>query len=620
MMGGLARLRSLLKLPGRGTSSASEFGATDSGRGAPGDVQATAADAGEEGSARKAREVLDSIQLAVVFLGPTGRVTYCNGHLQELLGESRRAIAGQDWFERFIPPGQRDTLRAAFLEAIASGVLNPHNEHEIVATNGQRRLIAWESMLLRDATGKPEGVASLGTDVTERRHAEERLRHGAMYDALTRLPNRNLFMDRLAGCIARAKRRPQYRFAAVFLDIDRFSVVNNSLGHQAGDELLVKVGQRLAECLRPGDSVARLGGDEFAILLDEIGGPSVPSGVAARIQEALKASFDLGGREVFLTVSIGTALNKPRYEGPEDFMRDADAAMQHAKTHGKARHEVFDTSMHTRAMILLQIENDLHRAVEREELSVHYQPIVSLKTRALAGFEALVRWERSKGVFVPPGDFIGIAEETGLIVPIGAWVLREACRQVQAWQTRKGSEEQPLKVSVNLSAKQFAQPDLVAQVARVVQETGLAPGSLKLEVTESVLMQDLEAAAAMLTELDAQRVEVCIDDFGTGYSSLSHLLRFPAKTLKVDRSFVHGMSLGRRHAEMVRTIVGLAHNLEMDVIAEGVETEEQMARLMAMGCDYAQGYLISRPVDAEAAQSILDREALPLAGPSAERE
>jgi EAL domain-containing protein (putative c-di-GMP-specific phosphodiesterase class I) len=236
------------------------------------------------------------------------------------------------------------------------------------------------------------------------------------------------------------------------------------------------------------------------------------------------------------------------------------------------------------------------------------------------GFEALVRWQRSKGVFVPPSDFIGIAEETGLIVPIGAFVLREACQQLREWQGRKAPGPRPLMMSVNLSARQFAQPDLAAQVARVARETGLTPGSLKLEVTESVLMQDPEAAAAMLTELDAQKVEVCIDDFGTGYSSLSHLLRLPARTLKVDRSFVHGMSLGKQHAEMVRTIVALARNLEMDVIAEGVETEEQKARLTAMECDYAQGYLISRPVDAKTAQSLLEREALPLAGPSAERD
>ena len=567
------------------------------------------------------REVLDGIQLAALFLDGTGRVTYANAYLLGLLGESEPAILGQDWFQRFVPQDQRQARRAAYLEALANGVVEPHNQDEMVAKDGQLRLISWENTLLRDpATGKPVGAAAIGADVTERNLAEQRLRHGAMYDALTRLPNRNLFMDRLAGCIARAKRRPQYSFAALFLDIDRFSVVNNSLGHQAGDELLVKVGQRLAECLRPGDSVARLGGDEFAILLDEIGGPGVPASVAARIQESLKASFDLGGREVFVTASIGTALNKSRYEGPEDFMRDADVAMQHAKAHGKARHQVFETSMHTRAMVLLQIENDLHRAVEREELSVHYQPIVSLKTQALVGFEALVRWQRSKGVFVPPGDFIGIAEETGLIVPIGAFVLREACRQLREWQERKAPGPRPLMMSVNLSARQFAQPDLAAQVARVARETGLTPGSLKLEVTESVLMQDPEAAAAMLTELDAQQVEVCIDDFGTGYSSLSHLLRLPARTLKVDRSFVHGMSLGKQHAEMVRTIVALARNLEMDVIAEGVETEEQKARLTAMECDYAQGYLISRPVDAKTAQSLLEREALPLAGPSAQRD
>jgi diguanylate cyclase (GGDEF)-like protein len=424
-------------------------------------------------------------------------------------------------------------------------------------------------------------------------------------------------MDRLAGCIARTKRRPEYRFAALFLDIDRFKVVNDSLGHSAGDRLLIELGKRLERCLRPGDSVARLGGDEFAILIDDMTDSSVPGTVAGRIQAALNAPFTLDGREVFLTASIGTAVNKPRYEGPEDFMRDVDTAMHHAKAKGKARHEAFDTAMHTRALVLLQIENDLHRAVEREELSLHYQPILSLATGVVAGFEALVHWQRPGGGVVPPGDFIRIAEETGLIIPMGAWVLREACRQVRAWQDKLVPAGRSLMVSVNLSARQFAQADLVAQVGRTVAESALAPGSLKLEITESILMQDPEAAAAMLGELRAQQIQICIDDFGTGYSSLSYLLRFPAHTLKIDRSFVTDMTLDRQHAEMIRAILALARNLEMDVIAEGVETEDQLARLHSAGCDYAQGYLVSPPLDAAAAEALLEHPPLPLPGRSA---
>jgi diguanylate cyclase (GGDEF)-like protein len=427
-------------------------------------------------------------------------------------------------------------------------------------------------------------------------------------------------MDRLATCLARFRRRPQYRFAALFLDIDRFKGINDSLGHLTGDKLLIEIGRRLESCLRPGDSVARLGGDEFAVLVDDMADPEVPNRVAERIKETLSAPFDLGGREVFLTASIGIAPHKPRYQGPEDFLRDADTAMHHAKTRGRARHQVFDTTMHSRAVGLLQIENDLHRAVERGELSVHYQAIVSVATGTVAGFEALVRWERPGQGFVPPADFIRIAEETGLIIPMGTWVLRQACEQLQRWQAQLPPAEVPLMVSVNLSARQFGQKDLVEHVGRIVEETALEPGSLKLEVTESVLMQDPEVAASMLVELAARRVRVCIDDFGTGYSSLSYLLRFPASTLKIDRSFVTDMSAGSQHSEMVRTIVVLAHNLGMDVIAEGVETDDQVRHLHALGCDYMQGYLLSKPVTAAAAEELLKGAPMRLGGQAQGRQ
>jgi diguanylate cyclase (GGDEF)-like protein/PAS domain S-box-containing protein len=538
------------------------------------------------------RQVLDDSLLLGVAVDTSGRVTYANKALLKLVGDP--ALVGQDWL-LFLPTDQRERTRAALGAAGSS-----REQAEVLTRHGETRLVEWDHSAVED----PAGRFSIGTDITDRKSAEEKLRHGTIADALTGLPNRNLFLDRLAGCIGRAKRRPQYRFAALFLDVDRFKVVNDSLGHQAGDELLIQIGERLSKLLRPGDSLARLGGDEFAILLDDLVDTEVPHLVAARIQSSLAQPFMLGAREVFLTVSIGTALNKPRYETPQDFMRDADTAMHHAKAQGKARHEVFHTGMHTRAMVLLQLENDLHRAVEREELSLHYQPFVSLKTGEVAGFEALLRWQRGDA-FVPPADFIRIAEETGLIVPMGLWVLREACRQLRSWQEAHARNGADLTLSVNLSPRQFAMPDLVEQVGRVVQQSAVARGSVKLEITESILMQDPEGAAAMLAELRDQHVRICIDDFGTGYSSLSYLLRFPAHTLKIDRAFVSELGTGRQHAEMVRTIVALARNLGMDVIAEGVESEEQMATLRRMECDYVQGFLVSRPLEASAAEEML---------------
>jgi len=571
----------------------------------------TAEDALRE-SERRLREILDNVQLASLFLDLEGRVTYCNEYLRDLLGCSAEEVIGRG-FEAFLPEKKREAVRREFLENIAAGFIAPHAQGSVMTKGGERRLISWNNTVLRDIEGKVVGTASIGADITERKRAEERLHHGAYYDALTGLPNRNLFVERLAACIARARRRPQYHFAALFLDIDRFKVVNDSLGHVTGDQLLVEIAQRLGGCLRPGDSVARLGGDEFAVLIDDMGEQDVPSRVAERIQAALRAPFELAGREVFVTASVGIALNRSRYEEPEDFLRDADTAMHHAKARGRGHHQVFDTAMHAQALGLLHIENDLHRAVERQELSVHYQPIVSLKTGALVGFEALARWWRQGLGLVPTEQFIRIAEETGLIVPMGSWVLREACSQMRTWREQLGADH-ALTVSVNLSAKQFAQPDLVAKVAGIVEEAALDPGCLRLEITESVLMQDPEAAAAMLAELATRRVKICIDDFGTGYSSLSYLLRFPANTLKIDRSFVSDLGRDGQHAEMVRTIVVLARNLGMDVIGEGVETEEQKTRLQALGCDYAQGYLFSKPLDADAVQALLRRTRLPQSG------
>lgn len=429
--------------------------------------------------------------------------------------------------------------------------------------------------------------------------SKDHFRHAAFHDQLTNLPNRALLTEHIKLAIERPRSRDEQFFALLFLDLDRFKNINDSLGHIAGDQLLMATARCLEECMRPMDTVARLGGDEFAILLDGLETVADAILVAERIQQALTRPFMLNGHEVFVTTSIGITLSNTGYEDPENVLRDADTAMYRAKESGKARFEVFDSSMHSHAVALLQLENDLRRAIERREFRVYYQPIIDLETDEVSGFEALVRWYHPERGLVPPDEFISIAEETGLIVDIGIGVLRESCRQLREWQSMLGPKS--LSVAVNLSAKQFAQPDLVNQVKEILQETGLDAQYLKLEITETVVMENAEVARNMLGQLCALGVQLSIDDFGTGYSSLSYLHRFPVKTLKIDRSFIGRMRDNGENCEVVKTINTLANNLGMSVVAEGIETENQLAQLKAMGCGYGQGYIFSRPLTAEAA-------------------
>ncbi|HYY98953.1 MAG TPA: EAL domain-containing protein, partial [Pyrinomonadaceae bacterium] len=441
-------------------------------------------------------------------------------------------------------------------------------------------------------------------DITDRKRAEEQLLHDAFHDALTGLPNRALFMDHVKMAIQRSRRSGDRLFAALFLDLDRFKIVNDSLGHMVGDQLLVGIAHRLEACLRPGDTVARLGGDEFTILLEDLSENEDAIDVARRVQEAVTQPFNIGGHEVFTTASIGIALSTTGYERAEDLLRDADTAMYRAKMQGKKRHVVFDKAMHDRAMELLQLETDLRRAIQRREFFLHYQPIVSLETGKVASFEALVRWRHPERGLVMPGEFITVAEETGLIIPLGQWVLGEACRQMREWQKHYKIDED-VTVSVNLSSRQFSQADLTEQVASVLRETGLPAHSLKLEITESMVMENIDTAIDMLTQLRNLGVGISIDDFGTGYSSLSYLHRFPIDTLKIDRSFVTQMTDNTENAEIVRTIVTLARSLGMNVIAEGVETAAQLTQLRDLGCDFGQGYLFSKAVGAPAALDLV---------------
>ncbi len=440
-------------------------------------------------------------------------------------------------------------------------------------------------------------------DVTARKTAEMRLVHDAFHDALTNLPNRSLFTDLLARSIGRAKRRDDYAFALLFLDIDRFKVVNDSLGHLIGDQLLIAIARRLERCLRPGDTVARLGGDEFTVLLDDIVDVSDATRIADRIQRELNLPFNLSGQEVFTSTSIGIALSSSGYDRPDDLLRDADIAMYRAKALGKARYEVFDSEMHARAVSQLQLETDLRRALDREEFRIHYQPIFSLQTGRVTGFEALVRWQHPQRGTVLPDEFVHAAEETGLIVLIGRAVLREACRQLREWQVQ--FPHQVLTMSVNISAKQFRQPDLVEQIARVLTAWDLTPSSLRLEITESAIIENAPAAIEALARLRALGVKVDLDDFGTGYSSLSYLHRFEIDALKIDRSFVSNIGEAGENSEIVRTIINLARGLDMDVIAEGVERPEQLAILRSLGCEQVQGYLFAPALTTEAVRSLL---------------
>ena len=435
---------------------------------------------------------------------------------------------------------------------------------------------------------------------------KEHFRHAAFHDSLTGLPNRAMFTELLKAEIESSNRRDGHMFAVLFLDLDRFKNINDSLGHTHGDLLLVAFAERLERTLRPIDTLARFGGDEFAILLSGMADATDAVRVAQRISDELSQPFVLDKNSAFATASIGIALSSSGYDRAEDILRDADIAMYRAKENGKARYEVFDHGMHARAVSRLQLESDLRHAIEQKEFSVYYQPIVCLQTGRLAGFEALVRWNHPRRGLVEPADFIPVAEETGLIVPIGQWVLNEACMQVRQWQIDSPSHRS-LSLSVNLSARQVAQPNLLERIKEALDSSKLNPHCLKLEITESVVMENAEAAALMFKQLRLLGVQLSIDDFGTGYSSLSYLHRFPLNYLKIDRSFVMRLTTDNDNA-IVRTISTLARNLGMEVIAEGIETEEQHQQLKMLGCEYGQGYLFSRPVNSDAVIHLLAQD------------
>ena len=531
---------------------------------------------------------------------------YYSPRWKSMLGEDEEDVGNtpDEWFSR-VHPDELQLLQAAIAshrDGISSHI---EIEHRMRCRDGSWRWMLSRGLAVRDSDGNAMRIAGSQTDITERKLAVERLTYDAFHDSLTGLPNRALFMDRLGRAMEAARRHPERLFAVLFLDLDRFKVVNDSLGHTFGDRLLISVAARLKQVIRSSDTVARLGGDEFTVLLEGIEQVTDAVRTAQRVHEALQVPFSFDDRELFTTASIGIALSPTGYERPEDVLRDADIAMYRAKARGKARHEVFDKTMHDRAVKLLQLETALRHAVDRDELRVHYQPIVSLLTGHIIGFEALLRWQRGEQL-VSAEEIVPVAEETGLILPIGEWVLREALQQLRLWRAVDPDRE-PLHIHVNLSPRQFLHPNLYSQVERALVATSVDPQTLHLEVTESVLIDNEDAAATLLRSLSDAKIRLSLDDFGTGYSSLSTLRRFPFDLLKIDRSFLAADVEGTRADEIVRTIGNLARVLGMEVTVEGLESAQQVERMRGLGIDYAQGFYFSRPLDAAGATTLLER-------------
>lgn len=505
----------------------------------------------------------------------------------------------------------RSNINTEDLDLILAGrnsLLNRgHHIHEyrFKHKDGTYLWVRDEMRLITNDKGNPFEIVGYWIDITEQKHAEEQITQRAFYDQLTGLPNRSLFIDRLRVSLEYRKRNQDYLFAVLFIDVDRFKIVNDSLGHSLGDQLLVMIAQRLKKCVRTFDTVARFGGDEFAVLLDNIRGVAEIIPIIERIQNEMKLPCNLTRQEVVTSFSIGVALSDMSpYIQPEEILRDADIAMYYAKANGKACYVLFDASMHAQAVKVLQMETDLRMAIERHEFVLHYQPVVSMEDDKIIGFEALLRWVSPNGI-VYPDEFISVAEETGLIVPIGKWVLYEACRQMSEWQERF-PQFQHLTVSVNLSTKEFSQPNFIQLIENILQRTGLEARNLKLELTEKMIIENFEHAATVFQQLRALNVQVLIDDFGTGYSALNYMLYLPIDSLKIDRFFVRKAGANENVKEIVKTIITLAHALKMDVIVEGIETEEEMSLFKKMKSEYAQGFLFSKPLDNTSVEKLLE--------------
>jgi diguanylate cyclase (GGDEF)-like protein/PAS domain S-box-containing protein len=540
---------------------------------------------------RGAHGSFDNAAIGMAVVSADGSWLQVNEALCKLVGYSEQELRATT-FQALTHPDDLKQVQS-YIQRVLEGFIQGHEqEKRYLHEDGHTVWVLWSVSSLKDSESGTQRLFFQVQDISDRKMAEEKLTQ----DTLTSLPNRARFNDLLKMRMSRKQSNKDQNFAVLLLDVDRFKLVNDSLGNSSGDQLLLQIAQRVQTCMRQGDVLSRVAGDEFAVLLNDVSGEQEACSVATRIQQALAISFNLFGQEVYITMSIGIALGFGNSDQSTDALRDAETAMHRAKERGKARYEVFGRDMHGEVMTRLKIEMDLRHACERDELFVDYQPIVSLENRQLVGFEALVRWRHPEFGLVPPKDFIPVAEENGQILTIGQTVLESACLQARGWLDFYQGP-QPLFVSVNLSVKQFNQPDLVENIASVLEQAKLPPRCLKLEITESVFSDNIEAAVGLLTRLRELGVQLSIDDFGTGYSSLSYLQRFPVDTLKIDRSFVTQMMENEENIAIVRTIVALARNLGMDVVAEGVETEDQLNLLRKLDCEKGQGYLFASPLN-----------------------
>jgi diguanylate cyclase (GGDEF)-like protein/PAS domain S-box-containing protein len=549
---------------------------------------------------------------AVTYIDPVDdpdTSLYTSPQIEEMLGYTPEEWQNEKLWPKRLHPDDKERVLAADERFEGEETERFCEEYRLLAKDGSVVWVREEAVLVRDGEGRPLIWQGIFYDLTERKVLEERLEHRAFHDPLTDLPNRHLFEDRLGHALRRTRRTKKGRVAVLFMDLDGFKVVNDSLGHEIGDRLLVEVAKRLKGCLRPEDTLARFGGDEFVVLVEDIEAADEAVRVAERIIDELKNRFVLNGRGLYARASIGIAVGEDRTKDPHDLLRDADTAMYRAKDVGSG-YSVFDRVMYEKAIDKLEVENDLGRAVEQEEFVVHYQPIVSLQTREVFAVEALVRWEHPERGLLDPDEFVPMAEESGLVIPMGEQILREACLMTKEWQ-EKHPRIPPLVMSVNLSARQLSRPDLAETVERVLGETGLEGNRLTLDVTETVYVRALAGNTATLDRLRGLGARISIDDFGVGYSSLAYLKRLPADFLKIDRSFVRGLGEDVEDMAIVRMIIELAHTLGFEVVAEGVESEEQAQQLQEMGCDMAQGYHFSKPLPPKEIPALLSSDSNP---------